>query len=106
MVKNILPIELKAWIDQQTPLCLLDVRSEAEVEICCIGGSLCIPLNQIANSAHLIPKNQPIVAICHHGMRSQVAAGMLIRLGFHDVYNLTAGIDAWARQVDSSMATY
>lgn len=106
MLKNISPIELKSWIDNKTPVCLLDVRSEGEIDICCIGGSLCVPLNQIGDSGHLIPKNQPIVAICHHGMRSQVAAGMLIRMGFEDVYNLTGGIDAWARQIDVSMATY
>jgi rhodanese-related sulfurtransferase len=26
--------------------------------------------------------------------------------GFGDVYNLTGGVDAWARQVDPAMPTY
>jgi rhodanese-related sulfurtransferase len=30
----------------------------------------------------------------------------LWRQGFHDVYNLSGGVDAWARQVDPKMATY
>jgi rhodanese-related sulfurtransferase len=30
----------------------------------------------------------------------------LARQGFTDVYNLTGGVDAWARQVDTRMATY
>jgi rhodanese-related sulfurtransferase len=30
----------------------------------------------------------------------------LLRQGFTDVYNLVGGVDAWARQVDPSMAVY
>ena len=44
--------------------------------------------------------------ICHHGGRSAHVAMWLARQGFDDVYNLSGGVDAWARQVDPSMATY
>ncbi len=30
----------------------------------------------------------------------------LTRQGFKDAYNLTGGVDAWARQVDTAMPTY
>ena len=48
----------------------------------------------------------PIVCICHHGGRSMHVAMFLARQGFENVYNLTGGVDAWARQVDSAMPTY
>jgi rhodanese-related sulfurtransferase len=46
------------------------------------------------------------VCICHHGGRSAQVAYWLARQGFAEVYNLTGGVDAWARQVDRGMATY
>jgi rhodanese-related sulfurtransferase len=33
-------------------------------------------------------------------------AMFLARHGFADVYNLTGGVDAWARQVDPAVPTY
>ena len=33
-------------------------------------------------------------------------AVFLARQGFGDVYNLTGGVDAWARQVDRAMPIY
>ncbi len=33
-------------------------------------------------------------------------AMFLTRQGFENAYNLTGGVDAWARQVDPTMPTY
>ncbi|HSQ10205.1 MAG TPA: rhodanese-like domain-containing protein, partial [Burkholderiaceae bacterium] len=49
---------------------------------------------------------RPIVCVCHHGGRSMHVAMFLARQGFENVYNLTGGVDAWARQVDAAMPTY
>ena len=46
------------------------------------------------------------VVICHHGGRSMHVAMFLERQGYSNVYNLTGGVDAWARQVDKAMPTY
>lgn len=49
---------------------------------------------------------QPILALCHHGMRSLQCVAFLQRQGFADVYNVQGGIDAWSREVDPSVPRY
>jgi rhodanese-related sulfurtransferase len=49
---------------------------------------------------------QPVVCICHHGMRSAQVVAFLERQGFEAVYNLAGGIDAWSEQVDAGVPRY
>jgi len=45
--------------------------------------------------------------LCHHGVRSRSAANWLVQqAGFKVVYNISGGIDAFARQVDDSIPLY
>jgi rhodanese-related sulfurtransferase len=47
-----------------------------------------------------------VVAICHHGGRSQQVAMFLEKNGFAKVHNLTGGVDAWSRTVDPAVPLY
>ena len=85
---------------------LLDVRQPEEWAICHIKGSTHIPMGEIGNRMDELDPDRPLVAICHHGMRSEHVARGLIRAGFKDVGNLVGGIDAWAEQVEPEMARY
>ena len=49
---------------------------------------------------------QPILCICHHGMRSAQVVAFLERAGFDSVYNLAGGIDAWSARVDPAVPRY
>jgi monothiol glutaredoxin len=53
-----------------------------------------------------LPKDLPIAFLCHHGNSSLQAAEHFRGLGFHDLYNVEGGIDAWAEQIDSSVPRY
>lgn len=53
-----------------------------------------------------LPKDVPIAFICHHGSSSRRAAEHFRSLGFHDVYNVEGGIDAWAKEIDPSVPLY
>ena len=88
------------------PHAVLDVREPWETSICSIDGSLNIPLTMIPQSLERIPRDRPLVVMCHHGGRSARAVEWLRQNGFESASNLTGGIDAWARQVDTTMATY
>jgi rhodanese-related sulfurtransferase len=78
--------ELAAWLadgDRARPV-LLDVREPWENNVCRIEGSQFVPMQTIP----------------------QHVAMFLERQGFSSVFNLTGGVDAWARQVDPAMPTY
>jgi rhodanese-related sulfurtransferase len=106
---NALPaVDLARWLETpgaQRPL-LLDVREPWEVETAAIADSCAIPMHEIPGRLDEIPRDQPIVCICHHGVRSLQVAHYLARQGFGPLFNLTGGIDAWARDVDPACPTY
>lgn len=85
---------------------LLDVREPFEYQIASLDNSVLIPMNQITECLEEMDKEQAIVVICHHGMRSENVAYYLDQQGFSQVFNLTGGIDAWARSCDPSIALY
>jgi len=85
---------------------LLDVREPHEFEYCHISGSTLIPMQTIPNRVNDLPKDQTIITICHHGMRSQQVAQFLEQNGFTDIFNLQGGVHAWASEVDNAMPTY
>jgi rhodanese-related sulfurtransferase len=107
-MKTISAPELAHWLaDPQRPRpVLLDVREPWEQQICRIEGSDLMPMRVLAARLSELDPQRPIVCVCHHGGRSAHVAMFLGRQGFGDVYNLTGGVDAWARQVDTQMATY
>ena len=85
---------------------LLDVRQPWEYDVCHIAGSLLIPMGQIPAELDELDKNRETVVICHHGIRSRQAGYYLEQAGFNDVVNLKGGVDAWAKIIDKTMATY
>ncbi len=85
---------------------LLDVREPSEVEICRIDGSRHVPMGQLGDRLHELPRDRPVVVMCHHGIRSAMVVEQLRRLGIDSAVNLEGGIDAWAREIDPDMAVY
>ncbi|MEX2321184.1 MAG: rhodanese-like domain-containing protein [Saccharospirillum sp.] len=107
-MQSLTALELTAWLKdtaQEKPV-LLDVREPWEFETCHIEGSLAMPMNTVPGKHSELETEQPIVCICHHGVRSMQVAMYLEQQGFTRVINLTGGVDAWAKQVDGTMPTY
>jgi rhodanese-related sulfurtransferase len=107
-MKQLSVAELSEWLadpGRERPL-LLDVREPWEFALCRIEGSELVPLGSLAARLPSLDCGRPVVCICHHGTRSFHAALALQQQGCGEVYNLAGGVDAWARQVDRSMAVY
>jgi len=112
-MKQLGPRELLDF-QAEKPL-LLDVREPWEFALAAIRidglRTLHIPMNEIpARLAELLPADggaaQPIVCICHHGMRSAQVVAFLERQGIESAYNLAGGIAAWSEQVDAGVPSY
>jgi rhodanese-related sulfurtransferase len=107
-MKTISAPALAQWLQDpdRPPPHLLDMREPWEHQICHIAGSRLLPMRALPAQIDQLDPQQPVVCICHHGGRSAHMAMWLARQGFADVYNLSGGVDAWARQIDPKMATY
>lgn len=90
--------ELKAKMEKEPDLCLIDVRELNEWEALHIPGAIHLPKDSIASCIQTrIPnKNQSIYLHCKSGVRSLHAAQLLIELGYQKVYSVDGGIMAWA----------
>lgn len=89
---------------------LLDVREPWEVQQAplSVAGArtVCIPMQQIPARLDELEPSQPILGLCHHGVRSLQVVAFLERQGYEHLYNVAGGIDAWSREVDASVPTY
>ena len=85
---------------------LLDVREPFEIQICAVAGSRHIPMRQIPENLTALPRDQPILVLCHHGSRSLRVTQFLRANGFEQVTNIAGGIDAWAEQIEPALARY
>jgi len=78
-------------------LMIVDVRGKTEYEEQHIRSATHIPLGFLPERVNEIPKDKTLVVNCGSGYRSQVAASILRRHGFEDVYNLDDPIDIWSQ---------
>ena len=97
--------KLKEKLDNNEDFVLIDVREEAEYEICHINGKL-IPLNTLDDHLDALDKSKEYVIHCKMGGRSAKAVEEMQAAGFTNVVNLAGGIMDWINEIDSSLDQY
>ena len=106
-MQNFSPSQLKQHLAEcEQPPLLLDIREIWEHERCYIEGSTLIPMGELNDKLSELDPQRETVVICHHGIRSRHIGIYLEREGFENIINLSGGVDAWARDVDQTMAVY
>lgn len=105
-MKQINVQELKQKLDRKDDFVLLDVREDFEREICKLTPDVHIPMNEIQERFHELPKDKEIVVYCRSGARSMNVCMFLQSQGFKSLQNLSGGILSWADQIDSSIQKY
>lgn len=114
-IPEISVLELADWMKKRSELILLDVREPYEFPRAKLNDErvLHAPLSDLARK-HLegLPEKiradqaTTVVVFCHHGFRSAQVTAWLLDQGWTSVYNLSGGIDAYARQVDPEIGLY
>ncbi|MEE8362259.1 MAG: rhodanese-like domain-containing protein, partial [Gemmatimonadales bacterium] len=96
---------LDKQLEQGMALQLVDVRERYEWDICRLPGARHIPLGQLQARLGELDSGLPIIAYCHTGVRSLRAAQILVGAGYRSL-SLAGGVEAWAREIDPTMARY
>jgi len=91
------PIVLREMMERGDDFVLLDVRNEnefmrAHIDHKC---TVNIPLQELRNRLHELPKDKTILTLCVLGVRSYEAQKILQAAGFADVAYVAGGIVAW-----------
>ena len=103
-IKQLEPVEAKAAMDEAGNSIYLDVRTEMEFAQGHPEGAINIPI-AVPGPAGMVPnpdfmtvvqktlpdKEQPIFCGCQSGMRSQMAADLMARLGYSNLANVQGG---------------
>lgn len=96
---------LDKQLEQGMAVQLVDVRERYEWDICRLPGARHIPLGQLQARLGELDSGLPIIAYCHTGVRSLRAAQILVGAGYRSL-SLAGGVEAWAREIDPTMARY
>ena len=74
---------------------VLDVRRQGEWDAAHIEGATWWPLDNFKVSPPEIDREAPLAVHCKSGYRSMIASSLLERAGFHYIFNVVGGFDAW-----------
>ena len=85
---------------------LVDVREPIELQIASLPFAIHVPMREIPTRAGQLPRDVPLVIMCHGGARSRRVAEFLLGNGFDNVLNLKGGIDAWSTEIDPLVPRY
>ena len=95
--------QLKARLENNRSLVLLDVREPAEVEVGKIEQSIVIPLGELPDRVGELDPGAETIIHCKAGSRSAKALAILNESGFVDACHVQGGITAWAEEIDPSI---
>ena len=107
-VGSTIALELKARLDAEDPPLLVDVRESFERAIADLpdSGQRHIPMAEIGQRFHELPREAEIVVYCRSGARSASVVSFLHAQGFEGALNLRGGILGWQEDVDPSLTRY
>ncbi len=87
-------VSLKQKLDKKE-LSLIDVREQGEWDRGHIAGAKHIYVGHLPEQADSLPHDKPLAVICGSGRRASLAASLLKRKGFENVYNVLGGMNSW-----------
>lgn len=104
-MKEISVRELKARLDANDDIQVIDIRESNEYEYCNIGAKH-IPMGELMGRIDEISKDKDVILHCKAGGRSAAMTQALMVRGYANVINLKGGILAWSDEIDPSVPKY
>ena len=106
-MENITATELKALLDEDDNVQLIDVRQPDEFAFAKIPGAKLIPLGDILRRMDELDDSRLAILQCKMGGRSARAIDLLKQAGYKgELKNLRGGITAWSNEVDPKVPKY
>jgi monothiol glutaredoxin len=103
-VKQMSVSELKSHLENNSVV-LIDVRGSEERALASLEAAKAMD-GETMQAIEAMSKDTALAFICHIGNRSQVAGEHFRKQGFTNVSNVVGGIDAWSKEIDSSVPEY
>jgi rhodanese-related sulfurtransferase len=104
-VKEIMPWDLVARIQENKNILILDVREPYEFDIMHIKGSLTVPRGVLESACEwdyedtlaelVMARKREIVVVCRSGNRSLLAVHTMQLIGYENVVSLKTGLRGW-----------
>lgn len=83
LIYEITPEVLHKAMGESAAPTILDVREPAEVQVAPFPGALQVPMGEVPRRAFAeLDPDQPVVVVCHHGVRSLHVVDWLRQQGF------------------------
>ncbi len=105
-IQHLNPADVVALLAGADAPIIIDVREQWEYDLVHLPVSTLIPLNSLSAKASDLDPSRSYALLCHHGMRSEMAANWLMQHGFSRLINIDGGIDAWSMDVDPALPRY
>ncbi|MBY6277928.1 sulfurtransferase TusA family protein [Symbiobacterium thermophilum] len=83
---------------------IIDVREPAEYAFGHIPGAISVPLGELEDHIHELPKDKTIYVVCRTGTRSDLAAQKLTEKGFTNVWNVVPGMSKWEGPLNTAQS--
>lgn len=102
------PGKVKAMLDADEDITLLDCRLPREHAVAQINGAILIPMQELPQRVEELDDylDRKLVVFCHAGVRSMKVAMFLRERGFEDVWSMAGGIDLWSQAIDPMVPRY
>lgn len=98
-IKTITPDEVKAKLENDETLYLIDVRENEEVAEGMIPEAVHIRIGEIPDHLNRLDKENEYIFICRSGARSHRVCEYLAANGYPKVVNMTGGMLAWTGEL-------
>ena len=105
---EITPSEVASALAGDAPPVLIDCRTGEELTIARVDAAIHVPMSDIRSRLPELEEHleDPIVVMCHHGVRSLQVVAFLREAGFLDARSLAGGIDRWSLEIDGTVPRY